>query len=160
MPLLFEHKKFTEIIPESKSFKNAYIADFDRPQNDNKIVLVFDKKQKDLPEINQVEHYTRAVKGVELYFYVYDIPENLSDNYMLWLLGNYSKFSEKAKQAILYFWDVPKSSLTYGVLYKTGAKIKKFFKDNFEKEFDERFTNPGKDWWFEPTLSKEIYGAE
>ena len=160
MPLLFEGKKFTEIITEYKSFINAYIADFDKPQYDNKIVLAFNKKQKDLPELNQVDHYTKTIKDGELFFYVYNIPDDLTDNYAMWLFGKYSMFTERAKQIILDFWEAPKTTLLYGVLYKTGAKIKKFYKEHFDKDVSEKWSDPEKEWWFEPTLAKEIYGAE
>jgi hypothetical protein len=160
MPLLFEGKKFTNIISDFKSFINAYIADFDKPQYDNCIILVFNTKQKDLPATNQKDHYTRVVKSNELYFYVYEIPTDLSDEYTKWLFGKYSTFTDRTKQIILNFWEAGKTSLLYGVLYKTGAKIKKFFKDNFDKDFSEKWSDPEGEWWFDPILSKEIFGTE
>ena len=160
MPLLFKDKKYTEIITDFKEFINAFIADFDKPNNDNRIVIVFNTKQKDLPETNQIDHYTRNIKDKTLYFYVYDIPNEWADNYTFWLLGKYSQFTESAKQQILYFWEASNRTHLYGVLYRTGKTIKKFFKDNFNKEFDEKYTDPKQEWWFEPTLNKEIYGTE
>lgn len=160
MPLLFEDRKFTQIISDFNSFVNAYIADFDKPENDNKIILVFNKKQKDLPELNQVEHYTKTIKDETLYFYVYEIPAGLDDNYTFWLVGRYSMFSDRAKQIILNFWDADEDTLLYGVLYKTGEKILKFYRDNFNKKLDTVRDNSDEDWWIEPQLSKEIYGAE
>jgi hypothetical protein len=162
MPLLFEGKKYTEIITDFKSFVNAYIADFDKPKYDNKIILVFDKKQKDLPTLNQVDHYTHKIKdaGGETYCYVYDIPTGLEDNYALWLEGKYSLFADKAKEIILNFWEASHSTLLYGVLYKKGVKIKKFYKDHFETEISEKWNDPDKELWFNPVLNKEVYGAE
>ena len=160
MPLLFENKKFTEIITDFDSFVNAYIADFDKPNYDNKIILVFKTKQKDLPEANLVDTYTKTIKDVEIYFYVYDIPDDLSDNYTMWLMGRYSLFTDRAKKIILNFWSADSNTLLYGVLYKTGDKIKAFYKENFKTNLDEKWTSDDKDWWIEPILSREIYGAE
>jgi hypothetical protein len=160
MPLLFKDKKYTEIIPDFKEFVNAFIADFDKPNNDNKIILVFKAKQKELPETNQTDHYTKEIKDKTLHFYAYDIPREWEEDYTSWLTGKYSQFNESAKQQILYFWEASNRTHLYGVLYRTGKAIKKFFKDNFNKEFDEKYTDPNQEWWFEPTLNKEIYGAE
>lgn len=159
MPLLFKDKKFTEIISDFDSFVNAYIADFDKPELDNKIILVFNTKQKQLPESNQINHYTKKLKDDEVFVYVYEIPEDLSENYTYWLMGKYSQFTKEAKDRILNFWDCGENTLLYGVLYKTGDTIKNFYKKNFKKTLD-RWTNENEDWWIEPTLSKEIYGAE
>ena len=160
MPLLFDNKKFTEIITDFDSFVNAYIADFDKPNNDNKIVLVFNAKQKELPETNQVDKYTKTIKDGDLFFYVYNIPKGLEENYTSWLIGRYSLFSDKAKKMILNFWDVGRNSLTYGVLYKTGDAIKNFYKEHFNKKLDETWSSDNEDWWFPPKLMREIYGAE
>jgi hypothetical protein len=161
MPLIFEGRKYTEIITDFKSFINAYIADFDKPKYDNKVVIVFNKKQKDLPALNQIDHYTHEIKdGKENFVYVYDIPDSQIDNYNLFLEGKYSLFTDKAKEIILNFWEAGANTLLYGVLYKKGAKIKKFYKDNFETTVDEKWNDPDKELWFGPTLSKEVYGAE
>lgn len=159
MPLLFGNKKFNEIITDFESFVNAYIADFDKPENDNKIILVFNEKQKELPELNMTDHYTKTIKDEELFFYVYEIPESLSDNYTYWLMGKYSLFTKEAKDTILNFWDAGENTLLYGALYKTGDAIKNFYKNNFKKKLD-KWTNEDEEWWIEPSLSKEIYGAE
>jgi len=159
MPLLFPTKKFNEIITDFDSFVNAYIADFDKPENDNKIVLVFDEKQKNLPELNQTNHYTKKIKDSEVFAYVYEIPEDLSDNYAFWLMGRYSQFTKEAKEIVLNFWDAGENTLLYGALYKTGDAIKNFYKNNFNKKLS-RWDNEDEELWIEPTLSKEIYGAE
>ena len=163
MPLLFENHKFNEIISDFKSFVDAYIADFDKPNYDNKIILVFNTKQKDLPSINQVDKYTKTIKdkGVEheFYCYVYDLPDKFADNYTAWLIGRYSLFSNDAKKQILNFWSAGKETLLYGVLYRTGSKIKKFWKEHYNTDLDENFSNKDKDWWIEPVLTHEIYGT-
>lgn len=159
MPLLFKDKKFTEIITDFESFVNAYIADFDKPEFDNKIILVFNEKQKELPESNMIEHYTKLIKDETLYFYVYEIPEEYSENYVFWLMGKYSLFTKEAKEQILNFWDCGENTLLYGALYKTGDAIKNFYKTNFKKKLD-RWSNEEEELWIEPLLSKEIYGTE
>jgi hypothetical protein len=160
MPLLFEGKRFNEIISDYKSLVNAYIADFDKPNYDNKIILVFKTKQKDLPSTNQVDMYTKKIKDAELYCYVYDLPDKFADNYTAWLIGRYSLFSNEAKLQILHFWGAGKATLLYGVLFKTGSKIKEFHKQHFNTDLDEKWSTETADWWPEPVLAEEIYGAE
>lgn len=158
MPLLF-NKKFSEIITDFEDFVNAYIADFDKPDYDNKIILVFNKKQKDLPKTNYIDKYTKTVKGLELYFYVYELPISFEDDYITWMLGRYSKLSEEAKKKILSFWEQDESNLMYGVLYRTGDIIKKFYKENLNEEIDATWLHTDKECWAEPVFTKEIYGA-
>jgi hypothetical protein len=160
MPLLFEHKQFSKIISDYTSFVNAYIADFDKPQHDNKIIVVFKTKQKYLPELNRIDSYTKTIKGDERFIYVYDIPDDLSENYSFWLLGKYSQFTDRAKKIILNFWDAGEDTLLYGALYKKGDAIPKFYMKHFKKNINDQWTNKDEEWWITPTLAKEIYGTE
>jgi hypothetical protein len=164
MPLLFENKQFNKIIPDYDTFINAYIADFDKPLNDNKIILVFNKKQKDLPELNRTDKYTKQIKDGELdkevYAYVYDIPDDLNENYTFWLMGKYSMFTDRAKKIILYFWECDETTLLYAALYKeVNDAIHKFYKGHFNKTLSKKWVNPNEELWVEPSLNKEIYGT-
>ena len=164
MPLLFENKQFSRIIPDYETFINAYIADFDKPNYDNKIILVFNTKQKDLPELNRVDKYTKTIKDgeedKEVFAYVYEIPDDLSENYTDWLMGKYSMFTDRAKQIILNFWEAGEDTLLYGALYKKGDAIPAFYKKHFNKNINKKWINDDEEWWIEPTLNQEIYGAE
>ena len=166
MPLLFENKQFNKIIPDYESFVNAYIADFDKPNYDNKIILVFNTKQKDLPELNRVDHYTRDIKdkkneSTTIYIYVYDIPDDLSENYTFWLMGKYSMFTDRAKQIIMNFWQADETTLLYGVLHKKGEPINKFHKKHANKKpTNSKIKNPEEEYWPSPSLNKEIYGTD
>jgi hypothetical protein len=160
MPLLFENKQFNKIIPDYDTFINAYIADFDKPKHDNRIILVFKTKQKDLPELNRIDSYTKKVKDAEVHCYVYDIPDDLSENYTHWLLGKYSLMTDRAKKIILNFWECDNKTLLYGVLYKTGEVVPKFMKKNFNTKIDKIWSNDDNEWWVSPLLSHEIYGTE
>jgi hypothetical protein len=165
MPLLFENKQFSKIIPDYETFNNAYIADFDKPIHDNRVILVFNTKQKDLPELNRVDHYTRDIKDKKnksntIYIYVYDIPEDLSENYTMWLMGKYSMFTDRAKQIILNFWEAGENTLLYGALYKKGDAIPKFYKKHFNKNINAKWINDDEEWWIEPSLAQEIYGTD
>jgi len=164
LPLLFRDKKFTQVITDFDSLINGYIADFDRPNYDNKIILVFKNKQNGLPTENMIEHYTKTIKdgedSNEIFVYVYDLPNDYQEDYTFFLLGKYSRFSDDAKKKILNFWDADENTLLYGALYRTGSTIKKFYKDNFNTNIDDKWTIENKEWWIEPVLRKEIYGAE
>jgi hypothetical protein len=159
MPLLFENKQFNRIIPDYDTFVNAYIAYFDKPKHDNRIILVFNKKQKNLPELDRIDYYTKKIKDAEQYCYVYDIPEDLSENYTHFLMGKYSQFTDRAKQIILKFWEVGENSLMYGVLYKKGEVVPKFMKKHFNTNIDKKWSNDDNEWWVSPQLSQEIYGT-
>lgn len=160
IPLLFRDKQFNELITDFDSLINAYIADFDKPKYDNKVIIAFRDKQKNLPEENRIEHYTKTIKDEIIHFYVYSLPKEFEEDYTLFLLGKYSSFTESAKQKILNFWNSNEDSLLYGALYKTGETIKKFYKENFDTKIDDTWSNGESEWWPEPILRKEIYGAE
>lgn len=161
MPLLFKNIKFNEILPEFNEFVNAYIADFDKPNYDNKVILVFNKKQKQLPDFNMVDKYTKKVKDDEIFAYVYEMSDDLNENYTLWLLGKYSQFTDEAKKIIMTFWQADETTLLYGVLYKDGEPIKKFHKEHTgKKSSTSKIKDPDEEYWPSPSLNKEIYGTD
>jgi hypothetical protein len=155
LPLLFGNKIFTDILTDFDSFVNAYIADVNELNHENKIILVFKTIQKNLPELNRMNHYVKEIKGEVLFFYVYEIPNNLSENYSLWVVGKYSMFTDMAKQIILNFWEAGDNTLLYGALYKKGLAIPTFYKKLFNKNILDRWINEDEEWWITPSLSHE-----
>lgn len=109
LPMVFEDLKYDQIV--TKDFKNAYVADFSRPEFDDDLILVF----KEISSIQRDAKATYEVKGdiVE----VYEIPDKYLAEYFKIYAGQYSEISEELKQIILKFWDEDEESLLYKILY-------------------------------------------
>ena len=155
LPLLFkENTNFNRIFNES--FLDAYIADMSNKDNDDKIHLVFEDYpsltfQQLLPEsIAEYKHKD------EYFIFVYDIPQEYKEDYAKFLIGDYTKFSNAAKVKIISFWQVSNNTLLWGVLYKEGNRIRKFFKDMLGEDLDKLPRNA--EWWAPPKIEQEIIG--
>lgn len=127
MPMIFkENIKHTDIL--TIRFINAYISDFDRPEYDNKILLVKTDKQtdKELVIEKPIEVYN---SNETLIVEVYEIPENMEEDYYLIVAGKYSEISEDYKKKLLFFWGSNKDDELHSALYleydKAGVELKK-----------------------------------
>lgn len=117
LPLLFSDDiKYTQII--CKEFKNAYIADLENKQYDDKILLVYSDYPKGVPLTNRIADYKTDKNTI----FVYELPEEFIDDYGFFLTGDITKFSDKAKKRILDFWQEGKNSLIYTALYALNSK--------------------------------------
>ena len=154
IPLLFD-KNITHEEVFNESFINAFIADIENKDNDDKIHLLFADYpsltlQKKLPEpVAEYQHGDR-------YILVYEIPVEYADEYTKFLIGSYSKFKDETKQRILDFWKANENTLLHGVLYKEGDKIKKFMKKELNTDITKLSTKM--EWWAAPKIENEILG--
>jgi len=114
MPLALKGFNANQIVTDG--FINAYIADIDKPEWDDYILLVFEDK-REFETLQEVE-YQRD----DDYIYVFNIPDDLLDDYFKIIKGEYSEISEKAKQIILSFWGVEEDSTLYKVLNRVIEK--------------------------------------
>jgi hypothetical protein len=155
LPLLFKDRATYNTL-FTEPFINSYIADMSNGENDDKIHLLFADYpsltfQKLLPE--SVSEYRRG----EDFVLVYELPTEYIEDYQKFLVGDYSKFSDKAKSQINYFWQgTAKTSLQYGVLYKVKDKLSQFYNKllgNDSYHFD-----PLGEWWAPPKIEQEIMG--
>lgn len=152
IPLLFsEDTKSSQII--NNDFIDAYIADFNKKQYDDKILLVYSERQTGMPVTNKVDEY----KDDKHRILVYELPNIFIDDYGHILKGNWSKLSDNAKERILNFWEETEDSFIYGVLYK---KLNKYVKAFYKKYSD---LDPAKDlkkeeFWYTPNLVLEVLG--
>ena len=146
LPMLFKGVKFNKVLTED--FRNAYVADFDRPEFDDHILLV---KYKVIEPDNK--------DFIQLYFnqqdaiYVYKIPEGLESYYYEIIAGNYSAISETYKKQLLNFWDKDNNSELHKVLYKRVEDVRNKL---YELEHDidyQRVT----ELYPTPKLAYEIY---
>lgn len=151
VPLLFsEDIKSSQIINDN--FVNAFVADFNKKQYDDKIILVYSEKA-DLPAKNKVDEYKDETRRM----FVYELPEAYQDDYANVLKGYWSKLSKDAKERILSFWEETEDSFIHGVLYHTPNKyIKSFYKKYTDLD-------PVKDlkkdeFWYKPNLVIEVLG--
>lgn len=111
MPMLFsKDESYKNIL--SNTFINAYLADFDKPEYDDHILLVFE-------EDSEVPGGFKAayIEGDNV-VYAYDIPEEWSEDYFTIMVGAYSEISNAYKQHLLNFWQEDESSDLYKILYK------------------------------------------
>lgn len=154
LPLLFKERiPHTKVLNEN--FINAYIADLEKKENDDKIHLLF----SDYPSIALTNLLPEPVTEYENnrgYVFVYDISEEYHEDYWNFLTGKYSQFSENTKQNIIDFWGVEEDSLLYGVLYKKGDKIVKYCKDHLKVDLTKSM--PSVEWWSAPKIDREIIG--
>ena len=119
LPLLFsDDTKYNNIINEE--FKSAYIADFEKKQYDDRILLVFNDYKCNIPTTNRVDQYKR--NGLTVL--VYNLPDEYNDDYYKFLIRNITGLSDKAKKKILDFWEEDEKSILYKTLYgKRGNKL-------------------------------------
>ena len=154
LPLLFEKDiKYNRILDEF--FVNAFIADMANKDNDDKIHLLFADYpslafQKLLPEPITEYRYDEG------YVLVYSLPIKYEEDYLKFLIGDYSKFSDDVKQKIVNFWEVDNNTLLWGVLYKSGVRVSAFYKKLLNKDVDD--LAPSAEWWAPPQIEREILG--
>jgi len=154
LPLIFkEFTNYNRLF--NTSFINAYIADMAK-NNDDKIHLLF----AEYPSLTFQELLPESIEEYEFgdgyYVLVYDIPQEYKEDYLKFLTGDYSKFSNDAKCKIVSFWQIDNKTLLWGVLYKEGNKVKKFYKDKLNENLDE--FAPSAEWWAPPKIEQEILG--
>jgi hypothetical protein len=152
LPLLFEHISYNRLFNES--FINAYIADMDSAEYNDKIHLYF----SDYPSLSIQKYLPETIAELKIddgYVLIYDIPKEFADDYIKFLTGDYSKFSNTAKVRIISFWGVDNNTLLWGVLYKEGDKIKNFYKKELDRNLDE--LSPSAEWWLPPRIESEIF---
>lgn len=142
----------------TKNFENCYIGDANHPELGKKIFLLynyqmtveyvkFERKMEMLPDFNTDYDYGDERQVM----YVLDIPEQFQKDFELFLLGEYSKFSNEYKLQILKFWDEKDDkSVFFGVLYANDAA-----RENVSI-FDTDSCASG-ELWRKPVLSREIY---
>lgn len=117
MPMLFNEKTKNDTI-QFDTFVNAYLADFNKPEYDDNILLVFEEDSVTPGGFKEVYVENNQV------IYVYDIPEKWTEDYFTILMGDYTKISNEYKQHLLLFWEQDSTSDLYKILYKAGISYK------------------------------------
>ena len=155
LPMLNEKGfKHNDIINEY--FINAYIADIDKPENDNKLLIKYFVVEGIPKFFNEDNKYTIYLDESDDSFVVaVNIPEEHLSNYHKFLAGQYSKFSKEYKQLILQFWEEDESTLLYGILHKTG-RAEKMFEEMSDIPLD--MLSSDMEYWYTPKMDKEILG--
>jgi hypothetical protein len=96
----------------TKNFENCYIGDANHPELGRKIFLLynyqmtveyvkFERKIELMSEFNIDYDYGDERQVM----YVLDIPAQHQKDFELFLLGEYTQFSDELKEKILKFWD-------------------------------------------------------
>lgn len=95
---------------------------------------------------------------------IYKLKDIYATDYVHFLAGEYSLFSERAKRKIINFWKVSKDSLLYSILYKYPNNIDKFIKkaNNHNNPWNKQYTGllnklkNKKELYKAPNLNSEI----
>ena len=153
LPLLFDKGvKFDDILP--KNFKNTYVADIDRQEVDDYILVAYDSNWDDIEDPNVTADIANIVyKKDDDLIYGLKIPDKFLDDYHLFLAGKYSQLSAGAKERILEFWDAGEETLLHGILYKTKVG-RKYWETTFNE--DSTKWSIEAEYWFPPNMQKEI----
>jgi len=149
LPMLFESTtvKYNKVL--STCFINAYVADFDKPEWDDHIIVARTQARDECLGAGLIDVYESDKDTL----YIHTIPEGREPDYYEIIAGNYSAISEEYKKQVLNFWDKDDESDLYKVLYK---RIKDIRNKSHEIEFDidyQRVT----ELYPQPKLAYEIY---
>ena len=122
--------KFNKIF--EKGFVDSYIGDLNKPEYDDKILIIRNEPYVDL------EHYSEDIyisTCIDVYLinndntvehtYVHEIPFERMDDYGKFLQNKVYEFSEEYKQRLLSFWNINKDSIYYCILYNDRKGILK-----------------------------------
>jgi len=135
------------------TFINTYIADRDKPEEDNSLLIRY-AMITGLPE--WVDNYSSYMNEDESFMVTYPIPDEAIKNYSNFLLGDYSKLTDDYKRQVLTFWEASSDTLLYGVLYRSGTDIRKLWEEKFGIDLD--IVPPNMEYWKPPSLKQEIFG--
>ena len=154
LPMLYDQSfKHSDIL--TNTFIDTYIADLDKPENDNKLVVRY-ATITDLP--SWTDTYSLYTSEDESMMVIYEVPEIYMDEYGKFLIGDYSKFSKKYKEQILKFWEADKYTFIYGVLYKHKDELNNFMMETLDIDLD--FISVDAEYWKPPNLKQEIFGMK
>lgn len=151
LPLLYDKGlKHSDILTDS--FINAYIADLNRPEQDNKMLVNY-ITITDLPK--WTNDYTVYETDNGSFMVSVEIPDNFIDDHGRFLMGDYSKFSDEHKDRVIKFWEAHDNLLT-GVLFRGSEELNEFMKKHYDTDFE--LLPPETEQWNPPNLKKEIFG--
>lgn len=135
------------------TFINAYIADLNKPEQDNKLLVRY-ATITDLPVWTKPYRIYEDEEGTIMV--PYDMSDKYINDYAKFLGGDYSKFSESYTDQILKFWEADEYSLLHGVLYGGGYEIENFWKN--ELGIDTDVISDDTEYWKPPNIKQEIFG--
>jgi hypothetical protein len=155
LPLLFDNNtRYHELL--KNFFINAFIADMANKENDDKIHLLF----ADYPSLSLTQKLSNIITEYRYkdgYVLVYPLNLEFEEDYEKIIRGEYSTISEKAKNRILSFWEEDNNSLIWGVLYKKGDKVRKYYQKVLDTKIYGSWTRE-KEWWIPFNIPDEILG--
>lgn len=101
-----------------KDFVNAYIADLNKPELDDKLLIVYKRnRQIDFGEKLLTDYvYKKDNKTYKVF--VIEEDDDYTEDVLKVMASEYSKLSEEAKDTILKFWNQGEGSDLWCVLYK------------------------------------------
>jgi hypothetical protein len=124
LPMLYTKDRTDEFFI-TKNFENCYIGDRNKEELGQGIFLLynykvdvkfvkFERSLELIPEYQTDYDYSNENQVM----FVYNIPEQFTDDFEHFKLGNFHLFSDEYKQQILKFWGIEKTnSFFYKTLY-------------------------------------------
>lgn len=152
-----------------KCFRNAFLKDVEHDHEyERPIFLLFGKDDEknwkrmheDLTKnSNFVNDYVVGFdkNGIELFMYVFSVPEKFKDDYYSFKSGRYSKFSESYKSKFAKFISVKnkrEESIVWQVIHKADT-LRRKIEDEFSLE--EGFLDAAEEIWEQPRKEREYY---
>lgn len=99
LPLIYPTVTYKGVLFDG--FINCYYADVDNDDIVNSVIIEYD---------TNIVHFR--------------VPDEFIDDYKLIIAGKYSKISNRAKRAILHFWELDNKSYLYSLLHRTDKILK------------------------------------
>jgi len=111
--VLSDDKTYKDILTDN--FINAYIADFNKPEYDNMILVVF-YEEEEIGGWKEVYIHNNHV------IYVFETPKEQEEDFFSSMAGLYSTLTDEYKKRLLQFWEQEEGSDMHCILYKINKK--------------------------------------
>src|SRR5690606_7568349 len=129
------NKSFSFILPliglkMYNTIINTYIGDLDHTYNGEEDVnLIYVLSNSDNPILEANVNFINKYSKEEGFMYVYKIPKEFNNDYVMFLEGKYSKFSKRCKEILCNHScrnsiRKPHETKMYSILYRTNKRRK------------------------------------
>jgi len=106
----------------------SYISIAEMPTYDQSIIVIFNEDIKlDCLKDNYIDDFIifNSEHDTTDSIFIYKIEDDLLDDYIKFISGDYSQLSDSTKEKILQFWQAKEDTFIYSILYKHQEIIKR-----------------------------------
>lgn len=135
----------------SKNILNSYISDRQyRPEINNYHIFILCKNKED--RFNNLPTFIESYNTDDGLMYVFKVPSYFEEDYLKFILGQYSQFSSKYKEQIMRLLPAPyQNSVIFKVITKS-PEAKKIIEDKVGESIGDQ------EVFSKPSIEEEIYG--